>query len=61
MDCDNRIPPLGLMPRYIHEDKRIADILNAMKRYSEAGYAIPCEWVLELRDLFRSRFGGDIV
>jgi len=29
-------PPLGLKPRYIHKAERIADILEAMERYSKA-------------------------
>ena len=44
-------PPLGLTPRYIWNTKRMADILDAMKRYSDAQKSIPACWVLELREL----------
>jgi hypothetical protein len=44
-------PPLGLMPRNIHESQRIGEILEAMQRYNEAGKPIPAAWVEELRDL----------
>ena len=48
---DNKIPPLGLMPKHIWDSKRINDILSAMERYSEADKAIPVEWITELRTL----------
>ena len=46
-------PPLGLMPRKLHIENRITDILNAMIRYVEVGknYSIPDEWYDELRSL----------
>lgn len=47
----NDKPPLGLTPRYIWNTRRMADILDAMKRYSDAQKPIPACWVLELREL----------
>jgi hypothetical protein len=48
-------PPIGLMPREIHEDKvrieRISRILDAMERYALAAFPIFPKWVQELRDL----------
>lgn len=44
-------PPIGLMPRPIHELKRITDIIEAMERYSEAQMPVPKEWIEELKDL----------
>lgn len=44
-------PPIGLMPKEIHELKRIHDILDAMERYSNADFPIPIEWIEELRVL----------
>ncbi|MBR4614870.1 MAG: hypothetical protein IKO55_04635 [Kiritimatiellae bacterium] len=43
-------PPLGLMPRKIHVQRRTVDILEAMLRYVSAGLAIPDEWKDELSE-----------
>lgn len=52
--CDSKEkhekPPLGLMPRHIHERKRVSDILEAMKRYSDAEKVIPIGWINELEE-----------
>ena len=47
-DCK---PPIGLKPKWIHEEERKTEILDAMERYSEAGLPIPKEWIEELREL----------
>ena len=44
-------PPLGLMPRKMHNIMRGIAILNAMKRYTENEMPIPEEWLAELQDL----------
>ena len=44
-------PPLGLMPRSIHRDHRIKEILEAMQRYADKQKAIPEEWFEELMEL----------
>ena len=43
-------PPLGLMPREIHVQRRTVDILEAMLRYVSAGLVIPDEWKDELSE-----------
>lgn len=40
--------PLGVIPRWRHNERRAADILNAMLRYVDAGTPIPREWLDEL-------------
>ncbi len=45
-------PPLGLEPKWIHDVKRIREILDAIERYSDANMPIPKVWVDELRELF---------
>lgn len=45
-------PPLGLGPKWIHDVKRIREILDAIERYSDANMPIPKVWVDELRELF---------
>ena len=44
-------PVLGLKPKYIWDNLRIADILDAMERYSNVKKPIPIEWVRELKEL----------
>ena len=44
-------PPLGIMPRYIWNLKRIDDLNNAINRYYESGLKIPMEWIEEYNDL----------
>ena len=48
---NNCKPPIGLKPRWLHETNRIQDIIDAIKRYSEAKEPIPIEWVDELNEL----------
>lgn len=48
---DHTKPPIGLEPRYIHDGRRIDDILAAIERYTDANMSIPKSWVDELRDL----------
>lgn len=47
-------PPLGLTPREIYaiqvNTERMAMIIDAMKRYSEADRVIPMEWIEELEE-----------
>ena len=48
-------PPLGLIPKGIYgiqvKTERMAMIIDAMKRYSEAEKPIPIEWIKELEEL----------
>ena len=45
--------PLGLMPKEIHDWKRIVEIVYAMEQYAEAGIPIDKEWVVELKQLLK--------
>lgn len=47
-------PPVGIEPRFSWEYRRMNDIFEAMKRYSEAKKSIPLEWIVELDDLYIS-------
>mgnify|MGYP003441492844 FL=1 len=40
-------PPLGIKPTNIWLSERINDLIAAMGRYTEAGYPVPIEWVIE--------------
>lgn len=56
-DCLIRIklsdikPPLGLKPRYIHDEQRVDDICRAMIRYMNNKQPIPIEWLEEYNEL----------
>ena len=41
-------PPLGCVPRFVVVQRRTLEILEAMRRYVEAGMAILAEWRTEL-------------
>lgn len=49
-------PPLGLKPRWVHDLRRVEDILDAIERYTDANMSIPKAWVEELKDLFNAYF-----
>ena len=44
-------PPLGLRPRFIVRELRIAEIEEAIIRYQDDGRTIPDNWKEELADL----------
>ena len=48
-------PVLGLKPRRVAEDERLAEVLDAMARYVKDGTAVPGEWREELEELLALR------
>jgi hypothetical protein len=44
-------PPLGLMPKRIHDESRLDEISEAIKRYIAEKKEIPIEWIEEYRSL----------
>jgi hypothetical protein len=44
-------PPVGIMPRSIHNRYRASDLIDAMQRYTKEGRNIPLEWINELDDI----------
>lgn len=44
-------PQIGLIPRKLHDEERIADIATAIIRYIAKSKDIPLEWLDELYDL----------
>src|SRR6476646_7268944 len=44
-------PPIGLRPRWIHDQDRSLEIIDAARRYAEARKPIPVEWIDEFREL----------
>lgn len=47
-------PPIGIKPKFVWEEERIGDLLEAMLRYSNVGWVIPKEWIEELDELNKS-------
>lgn len=45
-------PPLGLRPKFIANQPRAIEIIDAMKRYVEHGKLIPLDWINELIDIY---------
>jgi len=48
-------PPLGIIPMWLHNEKRYDALMDAIKRYKEAGYddeVFIKEWVAEAQSLF---------
>jgi hypothetical protein len=46
-------PPLGLVPRFIRDEERVREIIEAIDRYNEAGKPVPQEWLDELNEKTR--------
>ena len=44
-------PPLGVMPRYVHDEMRRQDLIGAITRYINDGAMVPLEWVKEYNEL----------
>jgi hypothetical protein len=45
-------PPIGVMPRWAWNERRIRDLIDAISRRVDAAcWPIPPEWIEELRDL----------
>jgi hypothetical protein len=44
-------PPLGIKPRWLHEEQRINAITAAIKRYLEEDVPIPQKWIEEYNEL----------
>lgn len=52
LDTPLKSRPRGLTPRSIEEEHRMADITDAMVRYSREGLIIPEEWITEAVELY---------
>lgn len=46
--------PIGVMPRWLHNEKRLSEVRDAIQRYAEATLPIPVEWLEEYNDLCKS-------
>lgn len=53
-------PPLGIIPRKLHEETRIRDLMAAIDRHLTEGMNIPEKWQDELNDLLYSRVDREV-
>jgi hypothetical protein len=53
-------PPIGLKPRWLHDEQRAADIRDAVRRYAAAGKDIPQECLDEHNELTVKKLIVDI-
>ena len=44
-------PPLGVTPRYIHDERRRLGLMDAIVNYMDADEQVPLEWVEEYNEL----------
>lgn len=49
----SRIPPLGAIPRFVHDENRIEELQGAISRFIAANRAIPLEVVSEYNELVK--------
>jgi len=48
-------PPLGVMPKFIWDKKRIDMLKEAIKRYLDSDKAIPVDWAAEYNELVKGK------
>ena len=53
-------PPLGIMPRNLHDEARLRELLEAVLRYLDAKRKIDPEWIQEINDLLKRFENHDI-
>jgi hypothetical protein len=44
-------PPIGVTPRFIHDERRAAELMAAIVRFLESGQPVHVEWYDELVEL----------
>jgi len=47
-------PPVGLKPKWLHDEQRLDEIKAAISRYTEKGEPIPQEWIEEYNSLIKT-------
>jgi len=55
--CQYKMPPLGLIPKYIHDERRLAEVGGAIYRYLNERYPLKQEWIEEYNELINRRNG----
>jgi hypothetical protein len=44
-------PPLGVPPKWLRQEQRLAELNEAVVRYRQEALPIPNDWLEEIRDL----------
>ena len=51
MKDETKRPPLGLVPKWVRDKERFAEVCEAISRYYNEEYVIPISWVEEYNEL----------
>ena len=46
-------PPIGLKPKWLHDEQRLKDVRDAIVRYYNADMPIPIKWIEEYNELIK--------
>lgn len=50
-NTENKLPPIGLKPRYVCDSQRLEEILGMFDRFLSARHPIKVEWVEEYNEI----------
>jgi len=53
MEAPSKKNPLGVKPRFIHDEQRAEELSGAIMRYIQANRRIPTEWLEEYNELLK--------
>lgn len=48
-------PPIGVMPKFIWDEKRFEELQGAIMRYADRGFMISPEWIEEYNSLIKGK------
>ncbi|TII15272.1 hypothetical protein C6Y43_14115 [Bacillus subtilis] len=48
------VPPLGVIPKWLHDENRVKDLKAAINRYLDDNHEISAEWIDEYNLLVKS-------
>lgn len=51
MEAQIKKPPIGLKPKWLHDELRVCEIAAAIQRYVAVGKEIPVKWVEEYNEI----------
>ncbi|WP_315307267.1 hypothetical protein [Enterococcus devriesei] len=54
INFDSRKPPIGIIPKELWIEQRKLELKAAIKRYFEADFKVPIEWIEELNSYQKS-------
>ena len=51
-------PPLGIIPKRLHDERRAAALMAACVRYYDAFLPVPFDWIVELHAILGDQIEG---